>query len=439
MFTLTIEDGNGQVANRFSFDHGSYIVGRQDDCDVVLASASVSRQHAKIFIDQGRCYIEDLGSANGVLVDGQRVVKQRDLGTASQIRVGEFYLYLEYKRPDQGRPNVLQTLFISDDNTSHKLVRINDGFAGEEFNLSESENTIGRTDDNFILLSDTSISRYHAKIIRQGDMYTVMDLGSSNGSRLNGKLLKAAQTLQPGVRVHYGNIEFVCVAGETKINPSDYAGALSSGVAIPIGMMLVVLVLMGLAVGAVIVFGFISFKEQKEADSTPAITETVDSQVAHLVQLGKEKSDRRDWRGALVSFEDALALKPDATEVISLKAKATHEATALELLEDGEHLLEKGRHEEAQTTLMKIPKDTQAFERAQPTLSHIASTLAYNYRNEATRLSRSKRKEDWSEAHKKIVAALELDSSDAASKELLKSIEQQLKSKKIPFEPYTVK
>ena len=141
----------------------------------------------------------------------------------------------------------------------------------------------------------------------------------------------------------------------------------------------------------------------------------------------------------MVSFEDALALKPDATEVISLKAKATHEATALELLEDGEHLLEKGRHEEAQTTLMKIPKDTQAFERAQPTLSHIASTLAYNYRNEATRLSRSKRKEDWSEAHKKIVAALELDSSDAASKELLKSIEQQLKSKKIPFEPYTVK
>src|SRR5690554_1919785 len=97
MFTITIEDQNGQVADTFSFDHGSYVVGRLDECDVILPSSSVSREHARIFIQDGRCYIEDLGSANGVIVDGQKVLKSRDLGTASQIRIGDFYLYLEYK------------------------------------------------------------------------------------------------------------------------------------------------------------------------------------------------------------------------------------------------------------------------------------------------------------------------------------------------------
>lgn len=437
MFTLTIEDANGQVANRFSFDHGSYVIGRQDGCEIVLASASVSRQHARIFVDQGRCYIEDLGSANGVLVDGQRVVKQRDLGTASQIRVGDYYLYLEYKRPEQARPHVLQTLFISDDSASHKLVRINDSFAGEEFNLSEIENTIGRTDDNFILLSDTSISRHHAKVIRQGEVYTVMDLGSSNGSRLNGKLLKAPQTLKPGDRVHFGNIEFVFVAGDAKINPADYVGAIGGGMALPIGITVAVLVLLGLAAGAVIVFGIFSFKEKREANANVAeVTQTVEAQATQYLDLAKEKIGRRDWRGAISSIDDALAIKPDLAEATQLKEKAMREADAMSTLEEGERLLEKGRHEEARTTLLNIPQDTYAFERAKPTLTHIVSTLTYNYRNEAMRLLRSKKKEDWLDAHKRVVAALELDKADAEASKLLGDVESQLKAKNVPFTPY---
>lgn len=437
MFTLTIEDANGQVANRFSFDHGSYVIGRQEGCDVLLSSGSVSRQHARIFVENGRCYIEDMGSANGVLVDGQRVIRQRDLGTASQIRVGDFYLYLEYKRPEQqARPHVLQTLFISDDTASYKLVRINDSFAGEEFNLSETDNTIGRTDDNFILLSDTSISRHHAKIIRQGEIYTVMDLGSSNGSRLNGKLLKTPQTLKAGDRIHFGNIEFVFVAGDARINPADYAGAIGGSMALPIGITVVVLVMMGLAAGAVIVFGFFSFKEKKDAEATPSVTQTVDSQVAQYLQLAREKEARRDWAGALSSIDDALALKPDHAEALALKAKAQNEASAMQLLEEGERLLERGRHEEARATLQKIPAETQAYTRAVPTMNHIISTLGYNYRNEAMRLSRSKKKEDWLEAHKRISAALELNAADTDALKLLEEIEGQLQAKNVEFTPF---
>ncbi len=223
MFTLTIEDNNGQMANQFSFDHGSYVIGRLEDCDIVLPSTSVSRQHARVFVEGGRCYIEDMGSANGVIVDGQRVLGKRDLGTASQIRVGDFYLYLEFKRAQQelANQNVLSTLFISSGGAHHKLVRINDAFAGEEFSLSESLNTIGRTDENFILLSDVSISREHAQIDRIGDHYSVVDLGSSNGTTLNGKAVRSRQPLQPGDIVQFGNLRFVFLPGDTRIDPRE--------------------------------------------------------------------------------------------------------------------------------------------------------------------------------------------------------------------------
>ena len=49
------------------------LIGRQPKCDVVLDSDQVSRDHARIFQDPfGRWIIQDLGSRNGIKIDGQR-------------------------------------------------------------------------------------------------------------------------------------------------------------------------------------------------------------------------------------------------------------------------------------------------------------------------------------------------------------------------------
>lgn len=52
---------------------GELICGRNPDCDVVIADPSVSGRHARLRADGGPVTIEDLGSANGVWVGGQRV------------------------------------------------------------------------------------------------------------------------------------------------------------------------------------------------------------------------------------------------------------------------------------------------------------------------------------------------------------------------------
>lgn len=436
MFTLTIEDANGQIADRFTFDHGAYVVGRHESCDIVIPSSAVSRQHARIFVDNGRCFVEDLGSANGVIVDGQRVLKQRDLGSASQIKIGDFYLYLEFKRPESNRANLMQTLFINDNGGHHKIVRINDAFAGEEFGLSEVENTIGRTDENFILLSDTSISRLHAKVVRQGDSYSVIDLGSSNGTRVNGKLIKALTPLKVGDRVHFGNIEFVFVDGNTHVNPADYSTSpANSGLVIHVG--LGVLLLLGIAVGAVVVYGFATFQKQDTTATQTLTTETIDAKVEQLLASSRKKIEQRDFQAALSQINDALALLPDHAEAQTLKASVNEEVVALNLLEEGERLLERGRHEEARETLLRIGADTDAHARAIPTLKHISSSLAYKFSNEALRLSRGTKKDEWIEAHEKAKRALEYDEEDTKTIELIKEIEAKLTKERVPFEPYS--
>lgn len=68
------------------------VLGRSEDCDIVLADKSVSRQHARISRDPfGRWIIEDTGSHNGVYVEGERV-KAHAVGPGDNIVISLFTL-----------------------------------------------------------------------------------------------------------------------------------------------------------------------------------------------------------------------------------------------------------------------------------------------------------------------------------------------------------
>jgi ABC transport system ATP-binding/permease protein len=74
--------------------------------------------------------------------------------------------------------------------TGHgKLVVLSSNFAGKEFELSRPQMIVGRTDENDIVINHRSISRNHAKLVREPETgrYTISDLQSSNGVRVNGQ------------------------------------------------------------------------------------------------------------------------------------------------------------------------------------------------------------------------------------------------------------
>ena len=59
MFTLTIEDKHGGVADEYSFEEGEFLIGRSHGADIILPSDNVSRRHARLYTVDGRCYLED--------------------------------------------------------------------------------------------------------------------------------------------------------------------------------------------------------------------------------------------------------------------------------------------------------------------------------------------------------------------------------------------
>ncbi len=85
--------------------------------------------------------------------------------------------------------------------------------AGRRLPVPPRGATLGRSRDCDIVLDDSSISRHHAEIRPGGDGWTVADLGSTNGVRLNGRTVRDATPLQDGDRVELGSTEIVFELG----------------------------------------------------------------------------------------------------------------------------------------------------------------------------------------------------------------------------------
>ncbi len=78
------------------------------------------------------------------------------------------------------------------------------------------EARIGREPDNTIRLSDEKASRHHAKIVQRPDGYVVTDLGSSNGTLVDGERIAEPRLLAPGAEITIGNTRLVLTEPGTK-------------------------------------------------------------------------------------------------------------------------------------------------------------------------------------------------------------------------------
>ncbi|WP_256443954.1 FHA domain-containing protein [Myxococcus landrumensis] len=82
---------------------------------------------------------------------------------------------------------------------------------GRELVFEQAEVKIGRTSENDVVLHDHGVSRHHARIIMRGGQYFAEDVGSANGTVLNGRSLTGEQLLRDGDRIGVGPVEFTFV------------------------------------------------------------------------------------------------------------------------------------------------------------------------------------------------------------------------------------
>ena len=79
--------------------------------------------------------------------------------------------------------------------------------AGSAYDLSDGA-LLGRGDQADIRLEDGFASARHARLVPQGDVMVLEDLGSTNGTYLNGEPLRGPQPLHAGDRISIGDSEF---------------------------------------------------------------------------------------------------------------------------------------------------------------------------------------------------------------------------------------
>lgn len=87
-----------------------------------------------------------------------------------------------------------------------RLVLLTEGFTGRSFELKAERSTVGRLEDNNFQIPAPSVSSHHCEILLKGNEVVVKDLGSTNGTFINGEQITEA-TLPVGQAVRFGSVE----------------------------------------------------------------------------------------------------------------------------------------------------------------------------------------------------------------------------------------
>lgn len=144
-------------------------IGRDNTNDVIINEPSISRNHAIITdLGSGIYEVKDLGSSNGTFVNGLRISHQ-SISSGDKLKVASSMV--DWEAAFRGSA-VKKTDSLIMENEFAKIMKTI---------------RVGSAEDNDIILNNTFVSAHHAKIsILKSGNYYLQDMGSSNGSFVNG-------------------------------------------------------------------------------------------------------------------------------------------------------------------------------------------------------------------------------------------------------------
>ena len=227
---------NGKTQN-YQFTQNAILVGRQQNCDITLASTKVSRRHAKFNIIGNQIEIEDLGSGNGTLVNNQKLDSNDkiQLKEGDKIQIEEFELNINFsefktkttpKPPheteskisvgDSTDPEIIEIKMIKkvlgamDQEKLPHIVVVDKNFenARAVFEEGMDELVVGRDESCDLTINSNVVSRRHAVItVKWGD-YVLKDKNSKNSTYVNGEKI-TEKSIKEGDEIMFGTIKAI--------------------------------------------------------------------------------------------------------------------------------------------------------------------------------------------------------------------------------------
>src|SRR5476651_775272 len=217
-FDLLLEPESHPAAGVIRIDENLFAVGRFEAPFASYeagAVAQLSRRHARIFIENGAAYAADLGSKNGTTVNGA-LLRDKPMRLQSGDVIG-FGGKLAFRVRMEPRA-VVRTYTAQ---PVHVTLTPERGDLGlHVVRLTEFPFLVSKADETFAQYSDryphqvNYVSRRHAHIFMKAGVPFVEDLGSTNGTFVDGKRLgETAVPLQDGAALAFGGNHFAYIVG----------------------------------------------------------------------------------------------------------------------------------------------------------------------------------------------------------------------------------
>jgi len=381
---LIIEDDEGQK-RVVPVVSDEVTIGRDDGNTIRLPERNVSRRHARLVRDNGFFVIEDLGSSNGVRINGDRIAAPRRIQEGDLIQIGDYDLGIEGKIEAVSAPPQMQeakppppvrpaapavpaaatgaggsTAIIRVSDLARaprrfprreipraeqpRLVGISQTVRGQEFPLERTEVRLGRSRENDIVVEHPSLSRQHARLVLEDDDWKIVDSSSANGVRVNGETY-AMSAVRPGDVVELGHVKLrFCAPGEKFIAARE-EGTSDGSVRrrLPAVAVALAAVVIAAALGAVFFF----------KGSKPTSTDDGEISAEAAVKAGDLLFREKEFVRALELYQQAAAKGENPANL----ARATDEARAQRIDQDLDRALSAGDFDKAKGLLEKCGDD----------------------------------------------------------------------------------
>jgi len=227
---------------------GQMTLGRSVETDIRLDDTIASRRHAVIDVLGEQVTLTDLNSSNGTYVNELKIGASMTLHNGDRVRIGNTTLVFKAAVVSSAETNKVTspaehpvqdgTVVWQSGTAPMTLVRGD----GSEFGLNRSVG-IGRSKENDIdLLEDTSASHFHCKIDVIAGQAVISDLGSSNGTWINGKRINKPVTLKHNDKILVGDSVLRLRVGDQPLMVDDKTKSNPLGCGLLVGSSLIAVI-----------------------------------------------------------------------------------------------------------------------------------------------------------------------------------------------------
>jgi pSer/pThr/pTyr-binding forkhead associated (FHA) protein len=211
---------------------GTQVIGRNDSCNYVIRINTISGRHAAITLNGQMALLQDLGSTNGTYVREKRVDQAACLQDGDRFRLHNLEFEFRATRraddwQDADRANADSTA-VGRASAPRPLSLPAGWEAVREPTLYFVQGArslgpldgprqtwmIGRGKDCSVRIADERVSQKHAKLVREGDTWKIMDQVSTNQTWVNERLVASA-FLQSRDRLGFGPVACIFLLPRT--------------------------------------------------------------------------------------------------------------------------------------------------------------------------------------------------------------------------------